>query len=458
MTLIIDELHQKHTVMVDGGSGVLIQPMTDQYTYVLTAKHNILVDSNDPNSSLKCNTDISVINYDGDSLKVLDLVSDPSPDVDIAIILIDCQPNLSLFMHTYDLSNGDRVKLCGYPDNRRSPQKTVVEQYSSYRLQFHEHVNNTLIFNNDNVAAYENIIGFSGGGLFTFGDENGDVFLCGIETKMDGNPELEPHGRVAGISIRKFENIIENGTYSGEPLAVLLPLHLASFEHLLNQIFKLEDWHDGNKLQFIKDHLRQLATSNVISVNLTPHDLLNEFSEYIRVDGRNDHELHKKELWAYFLELLVISFLLDNPIEINKEYVREVLEKRRLTYIASNGTWKAHAKDILSSSHKGLREDGVIVACTHKASNTALCTSQELKKVVDNIGSPLSDPRLITNIKRNISVNKRLVDLAALHHKCIQNKEDDYRDYNCMSLDALNVKLSQEYGYYLKAEGVDNEE
>ena len=32
---------KKCSVLVDGGSGVLFQPMTEEYTYILTAKHNL---------------------------------------------------------------------------------------------------------------------------------------------------------------------------------------------------------------------------------------------------------------------------------------------------------------------------------------------------------------------------------------------------------------------------------
>lgn len=33
------------SVRLDGGSGVLFQPMTEKYTYILTAKHNLSNDS-----------------------------------------------------------------------------------------------------------------------------------------------------------------------------------------------------------------------------------------------------------------------------------------------------------------------------------------------------------------------------------------------------------------------------
>lgn len=43
------------SVMVDNGSGVFFQPMTEEYSYILTAKHNLYNDSvygnyNNPNN------------------------------------------------------------------------------------------------------------------------------------------------------------------------------------------------------------------------------------------------------------------------------------------------------------------------------------------------------------------------------------------------------------------------
>lgn len=37
---------RKCSVKVDEGSGVLFQPMTEQYSYILTAKHNLYDDDN----------------------------------------------------------------------------------------------------------------------------------------------------------------------------------------------------------------------------------------------------------------------------------------------------------------------------------------------------------------------------------------------------------------------------
>lgn len=42
MTNISDSIKQQ-CVIVDEGSGVLIQAMTDEYSYVITAAHNLVV-------------------------------------------------------------------------------------------------------------------------------------------------------------------------------------------------------------------------------------------------------------------------------------------------------------------------------------------------------------------------------------------------------------------------------
>ena len=169
---------------------------------------------------------------------------------------------------------------------------------------------------------------------------------------------------------------------------------------------------------------------------------------YIEVIADGTNKLQNRELWASFLELLVISILIDRPSEVNLAYVKNLLKCRRLIYIDSEKSWKQHVKGIFCLEHKDLRDNAVYIVRTNMASNTAIYKSEQLKKLVTNISFPV-DGKSISNSITNVTANRSLVDIKALHNKCIQGKEDDYSSFCISNVGELNEKLADEYGVYL---------
>ena len=88
MTSCLYDIAKKHTVKVCNGSGVLIQPNSTEFSYVLTARHVIIDYANSPN------TDVEVINIDGNKIDVIDKYLDR--DLDLAILTVPFQKNLDL--------------------------------------------------------------------------------------------------------------------------------------------------------------------------------------------------------------------------------------------------------------------------------------------------------------------------------------------------------------------------
>ena len=421
MTQDISQFRKNHTVMVGGGSGVLIQPMTNEYSYVYTAKHNLLVDSEDPNSDLKSVGDIKITCFDDTVLTILELIPHEDPSIDIAIILVEYRSDISLSKFDSPLTSNGQIMLCGYPDTRRGNGKTIEQQYNSYAVTFHDNNMGKLVLSNNNAVDIEGIIGFSGGGFFFIDQAENEAYLCGIETEMDGNISIEQHGRILGYSVEYFDDLISNSNYSGNSLARVVPIHLTSFEYLKEHIFQILDWYSEEKSLFIQGCLKKIADDRVIKigVNLKPIDILDELSMYIEVIADGTNKLQNRELWASFLELLVISILIDRPSEVNLAYVKNLLKCRRLIYIDSEKSWKQHVKGIFCLEHKDLRDNAVYIVRTNMASNTAIYKSEQLKKLVTNISFPV-DGKSISNSITNVTANRSLVDIKALHNKCIQ--------------------------------------
>lgn len=443
MTQDISQFRKDHTVMVDGGSGVLIQPMTNEYSYVYTAKHNLLVDSEVQNSDLKSVGDIKITCFDDTELTILALIPNSNPSIDIAIILVEYYPNICVSKIDTPLTLQNKIMLTGYPDSRRGNSKTMEQQYNSYVLSFHDNNIGMLVLSNDNVVDRGGIIGFSGGGLFFIDQEKNEAYLCGIETGMDGNIDVELHGRILGVPVNAFDDLISDSTYSGNSLARVVPIHLTSFEYLKEHIFEISDWIDGNQSLFIQDCLKKIA----IDVDLKPIDIFDELSEYL--EAINDkNKLNGTELWSSFLELLVISILIDCPSEVNFEYVKNLFKCRRLIYINSDKSWKRSVSEIFSLSHRDMKDDGIYIIRTNKFSNYAMCNSLELKYIIENIAYT-GDRHSIANSQINNSANRSLVDIKALHNECIEKKENDYKTFNMSNVDDLNKKLVAEYSVYI---------
>ena len=285
---------------------------------------------------------------------------------------------------------------------------------------------------------------------------------------MEGIEGYEYHGKISAIPINDYEQFIADPyrQYLGKALAPLLPLHLSSFKHLLEFSFNVAgNWINSDGLSLVLDCLRSVATERVISVNLAPYEVLTKFRALLKVYGRPEHELQSRGLWSSLLELLIISILIDKPAIVDLAYVEKILHSRRLIYIGDKGTWLQYLKDILLSELKDLNENSTIVVKTLKDFHEPYTSKEFLEKAwsKNNISSIPKDRRSILDVNRKKARINQLVDLGALHTKCIATKELEYEDYtnideftNTKQAELLS-QLAQEYGTYLTVKDVTDE-
>lgn len=295
MSQAADLIRQKHSVKVNNGSGVLIQPMSPDYAYVLTAKHCLKVNTNNLESA-----DIHphvISTYDGTPITVIDVIYHESEDM--AVLIVDSDTTLELMVNCAPLSTNDEVFLCGYPEDRRVGE---VGGYSAFAYNYSYRDQNRLILTPKATVVNSNVVGFSGGGIFTLGNNHAPVLLCGIETKMDGNVANEYHGNISVVPISEYEQLIEHSQklYLGKALAPLLPLHLSSFEHLANFTFIVQrGWADDAGLNLLQGLLREQVTEE-IKVKIFPHEILKNLEKLLHVHNRPMHELRCMSLWGGF--------------------------------------------------------------------------------------------------------------------------------------------------------------
>jgi hypothetical protein len=452
MSQVLPTINQKHTVKVNDGSGVLIQPMSADYAYVLTAKHCLKTNVDDLNSAfIKPH---KVYSIEGTEIPVIDVICHDTKDM--AILIIASKPDHELMVNCDPLQVNDRLTLCGFPKDRRG----MDDEYSAFQYRFSHYMGGRLSLSSDvSGVVQSNVVGFSGGGLFTLGSQDKPILLCAIETRMDGNTTTEYHGNISAITIDEFEQLIgdPSKSYLNKPLAPLLPLHLSNFEHLCKFSFDVSrGWANDDGLTLVQGCLRNTATEG-IKVNLYPHELLVKFEKILKVHRRPKSESRSRGLWVSLLELLTISILVDKPEVVDIEYVESMFGSRRLMYIGESGVWREYLSDILQSRLESQNQDGIIVVKTLEKSHQASFPKEFLQKAWDhkNIGRPFSDPKKIINANKSLSNIRCIIDLAALHSTCIEANEDTYGELvNRVEFDEkkeakILTTLANEYSAYL---------
>ena len=140
--MTLDEKYQKISIMINNGTGVLFQPMSNEFTYILTAKHNvqfknqdnIYVDKNIEDIVLKNNLGI-VLN-----LEIKGMYHHQS--LDISIIKINYY-EIEYFTNflTNRESNKIDFNLYGYPNTRRT--QDIKDRL--FKLEYNNQPNTDLI-------------------------------------------------------------------------------------------------------------------------------------------------------------------------------------------------------------------------------------------------------------------------------------------------------------------------
>lgn len=438
----ISDLIKKHIVIVDNGSGVLVQPMTEEYSYILTAKHNILVDYKNCESENKALGDIKIKTLSAATLQVREIHCHQT--LDIAVICIDFYPEeIKVYPYQESLRMNDEVWLYGYPSTRR-----VAEDFgiSNYKLNIQDYYESEkkISLRNEDMAPIEDVCGYSGGGLFKINEAQDQAFLIGIENAMENI--TEQHERLQGIPISAFSDLLEVNK-----LAPLKPLHLADFKHLHKNIFQLRDCVNPANFFEVQSFLYQIANKNFQTTNIKPYDILNKLKERLVVHQRNNSELEEKELWIAILELLVITKLVDSIEQWNEIYIRSLFKSYRFIYINSQKGWKSHLQDIVSTNTEGLDPDGkVLLIIGGNLPNDPVIPLSFIKKCIPDISKGL-DAEAIDNVRHTISDDITIIHWLKLHEKCIADKELDYKDLNLIEHENdIRNMLKNDYTVYLK--------
>lgn len=430
--MTVSEIMQSYCVKVNGGSGVLVNAMTRDYSYVLTAAHVIL----------EKRDDIVVLDYQDTPLGVLSVhiprewIDSKLERYDFAILKVDYQERVAQKCLTAsDLIDRSPLTLVGFPETERGSSDPIKE-YIGHKISV---ANELVIMSLDGGPGTTTIRGMSGGGVYNVQGEK--ALLIGVEFQMDGTGREQQYGRVQCHSLVRFEELI-----TANSSAPMIPAYLECFSNMRDRIFSFNVI-EPNNVSNLKLELENAADYLIENGLLPPYKVMEQYHSELLVDPTKLGELKTYELWVAYLEFLVISVLIDQSGSADDTYLKGLERKRRLIYTSDGTNWISRLEDLLKTARRLLDKDGTLIVASPEPAARVLPQTFRLEKVISNISVvPNKGPfPVIDSSESAIFTSFKLTHLEGLRNKCVVDIEDEYPNLQAgkSQSDLLREKLSE---------------
>ncbi|TCV29123.1 hypothetical protein EDB70_103664 [Vibrio crassostreae] len=430
------------TVKVMEGSGVIICPFTDEYSYIFTAKHVIT------GIDIK---DICIESVNGVDIRVLDKLE--HNDIDIAILKISkVAEGVHFYESNYESFSQD-LKLYGYPEKNRH-QDRVINQLDSYNCALHDICDEKYIFLLDGIAPIDDVEGFSGGGIFSIDRETGSFSILAVEIGMR-TPESS-NSQVDAIKIDKY---IETLTKSNWKLVI--PSYLRNFEVYGNVIFEDVDLENDDSLNGIKECLRVILEEYGVtnSSTINPNSILEKFESNILTYEQKKNDLYNRCLWRGFLEFLSIYLSLNPPLSsdsYNANYLDELFLKFRFVFDHKKVNFKKLFRTYILETDFGPLNDSskILIFSPRNASvGNPKLDKKVSKMTLSDISSSIgSQKHRIEVVNRNRNIRNDILHWPSVNNKCLSDNEGDYSHYTVFDSEQVKESLNNSYGEFLADE------
>ncbi|MES2560405.1 MAG: ABC-three component system protein [Bacteroidota bacterium] len=395
----------KFTVKVEGGSGCLFQPIDDEYSYVLTAKH--VISGNNAPSIIRQTLDEN----NNQIYETLQIIGTPfrhsDENKDAAIIKVQKVEEIdSLLRDELSSEYRDGYYLCGHPKSRINDGYSFREnKLEIQNKKQYGYVEAEL----SRVANRTEIVGQSGGGVIKI--EDSCFLLAGIQKQMSAPDGIEQLGRIDFMPLTFFDEIIEE---NANELSKLFPPYIASFERLLNEIFPLPNL--IAKRSLIQNELKRIAAE--LCNDFSPTTILEMFGEQFLIYGTEKSIIHHKQLWLSFLEILSINQL-HNLNKISLEDLKELHKKRKL-FIVDTDKWTKKIEDIYKTNLSDIEKGGAIVICATNETEPSKTEISSEELIILDISTPFEKDN-ISNTVRNPFKELRLMNIFKFQSHIINN-------------------------------------
>lgn len=422
---------RKFCVKVNNGSGCLIQPATDEYTFVLTAAHVV---ENQPADEIEVVRQVlgsrgAVVN---EAIPVHEVYLSPDAERDAAILKVPYKEGFGNLFRLYEdefAADRDGFWLMGHPAER-------IENKDTYRQNaisiINPSENNYWEGEVAGNARYEDIVGQSGGAIIK---AVGDFYLlAGIQSQMPVEDD-QGTGRVHFMPVSFFDEIIAAGGGGGQ-LAELYPVYLDSFVHLKKLAMKLVGVFPD--LPFTREFLQGL-TRHVVEIGLTPKAIRDAFRRRLLVFGQKDSALNNRGLWIAWLELLIILHVMQ-IIGSEGVELESLFNRTRLIFSETTEDWVFEISSIIRSDFKGLDEGGKIIVATNGSVEIPRIKS---KNLVSNIAQIQLEEFQIDRAEHPL-VKSDLLHLRAFQ-KCVIGTAERYAAFDNTTIEDLMRQLREDY-------------
>ena len=400
---------KEHCLIVNNGSGVLVNAMTEEYSYVLTARH-VVADEDE----------CIVKTESGNSLNVIEVHLHTDVQIDCAIIQIEYHSNIQQQTCSIDsIEHHAPLMLAGFPSTRRSGQSPEIKQHDGKKSTVN---NGEFVFTAEGIPPQTLIDGMSGGGVYYICGSQ--TYLVGVEFRMDGSTSEECFGRIRCHELSRFEEIITQNR-----LSPMIPYFMECFSRVQDDIFDFNVI-DPNNTSKLKEKLNDVAQLYIRSGLALPYKFMEKHNDNLIVNNEHDSAMQDKELWVAYLEFLIISLVLDETSTIDESYLSTLERKRRIIYSRSNKNWVRQLSDILKLAKTLLDENGTIIvnAPNHNGNPPVSPPEEALNNVIDDISSVPTgvDAFQIDNTNEDIYKTFTVVHHGALLDKCVVESEYDF--------------------------------
>ncbi|WP_459211987.1 ABC-three component system protein [Aquimarina rhabdastrellae] len=412
---MVDEL-QLFTVKIANGSGCLFQPLSDNYSYVLTAKHVIEDEENLEIIRQFINIEGQQINEEIDILEPPYLHSDPNKDA--AIVKVKKVKNLTPILRV-DLNSIEKNNwyLCGHPESREENNFS----YRKNKLALLNPVNNYIEAEIEKNVNHSEIVGQSGGGIIKI--ENSCFLLAGVQKKMAAKDEQESLSRIHFAPLTFFDEIVEKNK---DKLSQLFPPYIGTFNFLLKEIFPLPNL--LVKADLIKQTLNSI--SKKVCEGAKPEKIINDYTGDFLVKGTPKHIIYHKTLWKSLLEFFTIIKLYEEDIALND---LASIHKRRKMLIVDADKWTMKLEDIYKSDLSEIEKGGTIVVCATNEVETNKTEILPDELVVIDISTPIDEMNISSTVEDPFR-DLRLVNIFKFQDHVINNA------FELASINSINSK------------------
>ena len=448
---------KRYTVILDGGSGVLFQPLDETKTYILSAKHvfyEVVKHDNGPDTKelkdrisygLSTNQETSI------QIELNKGVNYYEHDhADAAILVLDENLGFDQIFIDENCTAFNECLLCGYPSKISGSKNDKYSNHQIFRKIDTTSNGYFRLETNFGNLNHEDVIGFSGGGILRL--SNGIINVIGIQSSTITD---SANGQIDVIPINRYIEIVEKNN-----LSEMIPSFFKSFRFLKDKAFDITAGILDENISYTRKFLKD-KTVEVINSDVTPIFIKDLFRERLLIAENTGVKLNDELIYITWLEFLTLINIA-KEVACSRNDLEGIFSMTRLLYKNTDDDWQSEnfLGDCLSSDYLGLNENGTVFIKTKSNPIAGNITYYKLEKgslisridtfrksydhgtlsVVNNVGRPVEDINDFVFDKFNF------VHFEYLKKYMLIENSENFKTYKKSNEHELLIKLKKEYG------------